>query len=130
MGWSTDLFCNICFNHKTYNHKSEVENDLEEAKDLKKMAKDRLRELVFMTEPQKFCDQDETPQEFLSGELHNQFEALEEAIQDECRLYYLLDNWDACHNDKGQAIYGPKEVECDSAFLRGDFIKTDKDDNK
>ena len=34
MGWSTELFCNISFNRKTYNSLSEVESDIEETKDI------------------------------------------------------------------------------------------------
>lgn len=127
MGWSTDLFCTLSFNRKTYNHRYEVESDLDEARAIKRTSKERLRELAFMTEPQKFCHPEETAAEYLSNELYSCFEGLEDALREEFMLECLLDNWDSCHNDKGQAVYGPKEVKWDSAFLRGDFVKTDKD---
>ena len=56
MGWSTELFCNISFNKKTYNSLYDVERDIEECKDLMKVCVDKLRALALMTEPQKMLN--------------------------------------------------------------------------
>ena len=123
MSYSTDLWCCISFNGRTYNNKDNVERDLDAVREELYNARETISRLVFMTEPQKFYQADgESVIELLTEELKSALEALEEYHCKELQLIYLLDNWDACHKD-GKAIKPPKEIDCCTAFLDGDFIQ-------
>lgn len=125
MAWYTDLFCCVEFYKETYNTKEEVESELDEAIESIKNAKTHLRDLVFITEPKKFCDEDEDPNFYLSNNYDDWMEILEESIVKKYKLELLLENWNACHNEKGLAIHGPKDITYETAFLRGTNIKSD-----
>lgn len=122
MGYKTNLICSITFNRKTYNHKSEVENDLDIVKtDISKI-KRYISKLVVITEPDKFFDKE-------NGDIIGQIELnLDNSFYDLGVLYYekfkletLLENWDKCHNKDGLAIVPPEK---DISYLYGDYIKT------
>lgn len=132
MGWSTDLFCNISFNKKTYNSLYEVENDIEECKSMIQLYTDKLRSYALMTDPRKMlnCEDCEgnpiDPIDFINTEFNRIIEEMDDYKHDLFKLEYLSDNWSACHNDKGLAINPPENVHWDSAFLDGDFVRTEK----
>lgn len=120
MGWSTELFCNISFNRKSYNDKREVESDYKDVNDSIDRTKSRLLELVFTTDPQKYDSED--PAGYLRNNYEECMENLEETMFEKFRLGYLLDNWEYCHDKDGNAI--PGQVEWNTAYLDGDFVKT------
>lgn len=124
MSYSTDLWCCISFSGRTYNSKDDVERDLDEVREVLYNARETISRLVFMTEPQKFyqVDGEESVADQLNYELESALETLEEYHCKELQLIYLLDNWDACHKD-GKAVKPPKDIDCCTAFLDGDFIK-------
>ena len=127
MGWNTDLFCNISFNKKTYNSLYDVENEIDELKNAIKNAKDAIRDAVLMTEPDKMYDKEaySSPYEYLKDIYETNMEVLEEYMYDLFKLEYLRDNWNKCHDSStGLAIDPPDDVQWDSAFLSGDFIRT------
>ena len=132
MGWSTDLFCNIHYNRKSYNSKYEVEQDLEEANDMIKYFTNKLRNLAYITEPQKLfnckdCEgYDLNPIDVINQEFEEALEGLEEYYYDKFTLSYLIDNWDYCHNEEGLAIDPPEGISWNTAFLDGDFVRTVK----
>lgn len=126
MGWSTNLFCNIEFYKKTYNSKYEVEREIEEEKETLQTAKDTIRNLAIMTEPNKFCPEEYDILAWIRSEVNDNLELIEECNWTLCRLYYLLENWDACHNEEGLAIDPPDNIKWNTAFLDGDFIRTVK----
>ena len=123
MGWSTELFCNISFNRKTFNSKYEVEEELEDTKKYLETAKSRLRNIAMITEPKKFCDDDDDPICWLDNEITNTLELIEEYTIDIFKLRRLLENWEQCHNKEGLAIDPPSY---DVAYLCGDFVKSEK----
>ena len=124
MSYSTDLWCCISFSGRTYNDKDDVERDLDEVREELYNARETISRLVFMTEPQKFyqVDGEESVADQLTYELKSALDELEEYHCKELQLIYLLDNWDACHRD-GKAIKPPKEIDCCTAFLDGDYIQ-------
>lgn len=127
MSWSTNLFCNIEFNRKTFNSKYEVEDELKDVNRTIDMCVSNLRDLAIMTEPDKFYNKKEYDDSlcFISDQLRNSIELLEEAYIDRYKLELLLDNWDASHNKDGVAIDKPKEINWDTAYISGDFINTE-----
>ena len=133
MGWSTELFCNISFNRKTYNSLGEVESDIEEIKDILQRYKDKIKAYAIMTEPDKMIKfDDESYDNLLSqvdGEVSDMLEEMEEYYNELFRLQYLWDNWENCHTKEGLAIDIPEGIDCDSAYLEGDFVKTVKHPN-
>lgn len=124
MSFATYLYCNIPFTRETYNTKYEVLNALDDCDKMIKYLEDSLRELTMITEPKKFCSDDEDPQAWLSVRAKEKLESLEEEYIKRYKLNLLYDNWDDSHNDNGLAIDIPKEAK--HPYVTGDFIKTIK----
>ena len=133
MGWSTELFCNISFNRKTYNSLGEVESDIEEIKDILQRYKDKIKAYAVMTEPDKMIKFDDESYDNLlmqvDGEVSDMLEEMEEYYYELIKLEYLRDNWDNCHTKEGLAINAPEEITWETAYLDGDFVKTVKHPN-
>ena len=131
MGWSTELFCNISFNRKSYNSLYEVESDIDELKKEIGTCKDSLQSLVFMTEPDRFYNKEnyDSAIDWVRDEFENSISLLDELQYDLFKLEYLRDNWKNCHNNEGLAIPFPENIEWDTAYLEGDFVKTTKNEN-
>lgn len=130
MGWATNLFCKITFNRETYNTKDEVLNRIDELEQGLKIAKDEIKSLVTMTEPNKFCPNDEEPLYWLINSYEWSMELIEEYTKELYKLNLLLGIWDNCHNENGLAIEPPSEIKYNTAFLDGDFVNTIKHPNK
>lgn len=124
MGWSTELFCNISFHKQTYNSKYEVEAEIENLKECIKTAENRIRNLVMITEPNKFVPEECDPISYLTDEFEEQLELIREYEIELYKHELLLYNWDACHNEEGLAISPPKDMKWDTAYLEGDFVKS------
>lgn len=125
MSYSTDLWCCISFLRKTYKTKEDVQEDLEEARNNIRTAKETITKLVYMTEPNKFfkASGGESVLDIVAEELQSAFASLEEAQAEECRLEILLDEWENCHDENGKAIQPPDNIDCMTAFISGDYIK-------
>lgn len=130
MGWSTELMCDITFFKETYDTLYKVESKIEEITKCLQTAKNRIRDLVTMTEPNKFCPEEYDTLTWASSEYEENMELIEEYIVDLYKLELLRDNWTACHNKDGLAIDLPEGVHWDSAFLTGDCINTTKHPHK
>lgn len=130
MGWSTDLFCNISYNRKTYNSIYEVDADIRELDACIKYAEDTLRDLAIMTEPNKLLsskeDLDESPYSKIVLEFQNSIQSLREYYVERWKLQLLVDNWDECHNKEGLALDPPDNIHWNSAFITGDCINSIK----
>lgn len=113
MGRSTDLFCNISFNKKSYNSLSEVESDIDDIRRKISSCKYNLRTLAFMTEPNKFYDREnyDSAIDWIRDEFENNILLLDELQYDLLKLEYLRDNWKNCHNDEGLAISFPESID-------------------
>lgn len=129
MGWSTELFCNISFNRKSYNSLYEVQSDLDEVNKMIKFHEDKIRALAIMTEPNKMITLEDEYGSYLDEILNQVNEALEdlrECYMDKNNLTLLIENWDNCHDDKGLAIEPPEGVSWDKAYLYGDFVRSNQ----
>lgn len=123
MGFGTTLFTSVYFSRQTFRHKSDVIEALEEVKQLKKSAIDRIRQLTFMTEPRKFFPiEEEDMMSCVQLELDKCLEELDECNYDIVTLQMLLDEWEKCHDKDGRAICTPKDMEWDASYLEGDFL--------
>ncbi len=131
MGWSTELFCNISFNKETFNDEYLVEDRINELNKMIDHCKSELRDLVMITEPQKFLDISEGSNIMLelNSMVRDNFELLEEYYIERYKLSLLLDNWKECHDENGLAIEPPEGITWKTAFLDGDFIATNKHPN-
>ena len=123
MSYETKLYTWTIFLRETFNHKSEVEEKLREAKNAKELAKNTLKSLVFMTEPHKFFTVLEKG-ENVYLRVQELFDAcmydLEYAQWDIDNYELLLDRWDECHDKEGNAIFPPERIQ---SYLCGDYIK-------
>jgi len=126
MSWSTELFCNISYNRKSYNSKYEVQSDLDNIENEIKTCKQELRDLVIMTEPEKYYDKEDynSPYDFVHRRFEENIELLNELYIDRWKLCILLEEWDHCHNKEGLAIDPPENVHWNTAFMHGDFVAT------
>ena len=126
MSWSTDLFCPIEFNRKSYRHISEVENDLDDVRRLIKATERRIHDLAIMTEPQKmFPAEEEDVLAAVSLEVDRQLEELHEYIVDAWKLETLIEYWPKCHTVDGRPIAPPEAVGWDDAYISGDYLDGD-----
>lgn len=131
MSWETRLFTSISFNRATYNSRYDVESDLNEINGLIETCKKTIRDLIVMTEPNKFFNNKESnPYLEMTVEYENQIELLEELILKKYKLRILLNDWDDCHDVNGLAINPPDSINYDTAYLDGDFINTVSKPNK
>lgn len=128
MGWSTELFCNLSFNKKTYNSLLEVENDIDEINMILNNIKSTLRQLAYITEPEKFYSKDDydSPGDYIESELSRCLDELDDYYFDLVKLEYLRDNWRNCHDKDGFAIEPPTPMDWETAYITGDFIRTRK----
>lgn len=128
MSWSTELFCNISYNRETFNSKYEVEDKLNTVNKYINDCKKVLRDLAIMTEPNKFFNDnpDSDPYNQITINFEDTIELLEEYYIEKYKLLLLLDNWENCHNKEGLAIYPPDNIDWNTAYLHGDFVKSTK----
>lgn len=126
MSWSTELFCSITFNKETFNSKNEVINNIEETERRLQIAKDRLRDLVIMTEPNKFCPENYDPILWINNEQVDAIDTIEDCSVELYKLRTLLNSWDECHDENGLAINPPDDFTWKTAFLDGDFVNSVK----
>lgn len=128
MSWSTELFCNISYNRETFNSKYEVEDKLNTVNRYINDCKKVLRDLAIMTEPNKFFNDnpDSDPYNQITINFEDTIELLEEYYIEKYKLLLLLDNWENCHNKEGLAIYPPDNIDWNTAYLHGDFVKSTK----
>ena len=128
MSWSTELFCNISYNRETFNSKYEVEDKLNTVNKYINDCKKELRDLAIMTEPNKFFNDnpDSDPYNQITINFEDTIELLEEYYIEKYKLLLLLDNWENCHNKEGLAIYPPDNIDWNTAYLHGDFVKSTK----
>lgn len=128
MSWSTELFCNISYNRETFNSKYEVEDKLNTVNRYINDCKKVLRDLAIMTEPNKFFNDnpDSDPYNQITINFEDTIELLEEYYIEKYKLLLLLDNWENCHNKEGLAIYPPNNIDWNTAYLHGDFVKSTK----
>lgn len=139
MGWETTLLTHIRFSHKTYDAKYQVEDDIATLDRSIKMCEQKLRDLAMMTEPDKMLkvigdDNNETSgfnaYELIDDYLCDLFDILHEDIVERAKLLLLLEEWDKCHDkETGLAINEPDNIDWDSSFLDGDFVKSVKTPN-
>ena len=124
MSYGTDLWCCISFLRKTYKTKGDVQEDLDDARDSIRTAKETITKLVYMTEPNKFFNSgSESAMELVNYELQSAFDSLEEAQAEECRLMILLDEWENCHDSDGKAIQPPDNIDGIIAFINVGYLK-------
>lgn len=128
MGWSTDLYCSLTYNRKTFNSLSEVDDEIADLTETIEYHEGVLKELAFMTEPNKLfhLEEDEDPIYRIRSMVKEALEELEESYIERWKLEVLRENWKRCHNEDGLAIDPPKEVQWPNCYLTGDFVKSVK----
>lgn len=128
MGWETRLVTTLYFNRQTYDALYKVENALEEIENSITFYENKLKSLVTITEPKKFCEEDQDPLWWLQNETKEALEELEDLYVEQFKLQCLKENWEDCHTSDGDPIHPPKEFrngkydEC--SYIDGDFILT------
>jgi hypothetical protein len=94
MGWGTTLYTSLYFSKETFRTKYEVEDALKYAKKMRDLYKDKIKAMVFMTEPNKYYSiEDGDILEQVQNDLEIQFEGLDEHSYEICKLEILLEEW-------------------------------------
>ena len=124
MGWATYLMYTMEFCKETYKTKYEVEQEIEESKRIIEVCEKNLYSFGIMTEPNKFCPEENDPILWIRNEIEDNIQILKEETIKLYKLEILLENWDKCHDEKGDAII-PKDKELwNKVYMDGDFIDT------
>lgn len=124
MGWGTTLYTSLYFSRETFRTKYEVESALKDAKKMRDLYKDKIKAMVFMTEPNKYYSIEEGDiLEQVQNDLDIQFNELDEYNYEIYKLELLLEEWDKCHNKDGKAICPPEDMPYDTCYLSGDSIE-------
>lgn len=118
MSYSTYLQTSIEFRRKTYTDLYNVLDDIEKAEKAVDSAKNTLRILAFITEPQKFCGKDDDPMAWVRVETNNALDYLTESLFELHQLQILRDSWDDIQREGGKFVPHPHN----KAYLEGDFI--------
>ena len=131
MSTETELFCNIYFFGASYNYLWDVEQEISELEKNCEKCKQELRDLVMMTEPQKYftaSEENGSVYEQVTERIEQITESMEGWVSKLHDLYYLRDNWDCCHDKKsGLAIPPPENINSNTAYYHGDYVKTVND---
>lgn len=135
MGFETNALVVVHFNRTTFDSKHAVKEYIEEHESAAKMAKDRIRSLILMTEPQKFCPADEDPLTWLENQYKDWMELLEESNYKVDTARLVLSNWDKMHHANGCALAVPGDPQIPNwrrmeelARIDGDFIPVCNED--
>lgn len=123
MGWATYLTTTIEYYKETYKTKYQVEEEIEICKSIIGRCKKDLYSYAIMTEPQKFCPEENDPLIWISNEVEDNLQLLEEETIKLYKLELLLEEWDKCHNEEGKAIKSKDDKLLDKSYLDGDFIE-------
>lgn len=131
MSTETELFCHINFVGDSYNSLWEVEREISELEKNCEKCKQELRDLVIMTEPQKYftaSNENGSVYEQVTDRIEQITESMEGWVSKLHDLYYLRDNWEYCHDKKrGLAIPPPENINSNTAYYHGDYVKTVND---
>lgn len=123
MSYETDLFTSIIFSHRTLDSLYEVDSAIEEEDKLIKYYENTLYSMGLMTEPKKFCGEEDDPVAFINGEIKNALDGLKESYVEKFKLELARETWDKTHDKDGYAIKRPSNVPWDAAYIEGDYIK-------
>lgn len=127
MGWETTLYTGISYMKETYDSKYKIEDDLEDIKRYISINETRLKSLAFITEPKKYCGEDEDPTFWLENEAQESLEELRRLYVEKYKLELLLENFDVAYNkETGLFKALPDGFGCDDAYIKGDFIKSEE----
>lgn len=121
MSYYTELFTSITFHNKSFGSLYEVTEELGETKRMISYYENKLHTLGIMTEPKKFC-QEEDPLAYVTQEVKESLEELQELYVEEYKLSLVIETWEKTHDEEGYAIGRPEGIDWDASFLDGDFI--------
>ena len=131
MSTETSLFCNIYFVGASYNYLWEVEQEISELEKYCEKCKQELRDLVMITEPDKYftaSEENGSVYEQVTERIEQIAESMEEWVCKLHDIYYLRDNWEYCHDKaSGLAIPPPESIDYHTAYYHGDYVKTVND---
>lgn len=121
MSYATYLRTDIEFPRKTYDTLYEVMDAIEEEEKLVATARNELRKLAYITEPNKFVDEDyPSAESWIDAKLNSWIDQLEQSSVELYKLYLLKDNWDDIEKRKDGFVV-PTDTK---TYLFGDFIPT------
>lgn len=128
MSTYTNALIHVWFNRQTFDTKEAVKDFIQECRENIESAENDLRKLAWMTEPKKFCGEDEDPEYYIENKLNYALEEFSKNTIDKYIAMKILDAWDYMHNENGDAI-GERDQDMDKMQrISGDFIKVvDKD---
>ena len=138
MSFGTTIYCGIYLSRKCFENKEQIEDEIETARKMQTTAKKQLYALACMTEPQKFCNEEQRPQDYIDSEFATWIEEFAELTNELYDLELLLDNWDKAtvikrEDDGATVTYArrwPEGLEYGSAFVCGDYLLEEKNEDK
>lgn len=123
----TDIFCAVTVANAELDCLGRAEDELEHVRSMIRMFEDELLAMAVMTEPLKMirpaieyegAENEEVDMVgIIRGKVSQRLEMLGEYRKKEDRLELLLDNWDKCHDAKGEPIGLPESMKWDDAYI-------------
>lgn len=123
MGWSTELFTSITFSKQHFDHKDQVQDEYDQIKRSIQRNEEDLVVLASITEPKKYCEEDDDPMWWLQNRVKETLVNLSDLYYQEFKLGLLLRAWDDCYDKDGYAKPLPEGMNWDSSFIDGDFVR-------
>lgn len=108
----------------TLQSKAELQEKMQECRDTISNCKERLKSLVYMTEPKKFYPEDDV-QFYLNKDLEEIMEEYDEARIKLTRLWVFEEAWDETHDFNGRAILpvDPLVLKNQKTYMGGDYCE-------
>lgn len=130
MGWGITLYPQIYYSKVDFRSKYDIEEEINETKNVIKMLEDKLLSLVLTTEPNKIVPKDTegSPLDWILNEYRDIMGGYDCSLKDYYyklwKLELLHENWDNAHNKDNNAICPPKDTfpDYDTAYMDGDYV--------
>lgn len=108
----------------TLRSKAELQEKMQECRHTISNCKERLKSLVYMTEPKKFYPEDDV-QFYLNRDLEEIMEEYDEARIMLTRLWVFEEAWDETHDFNGKAILpiDPLVLKNQKTYMGGDYCE-------
>lgn len=129
MSWGTYALVPVYLSRETFTSKDQLVEYIKECNASIEQCKKDLYKVAAMTEPQKFCGEDEDPLGYTDRIVTDSLELIEEYSYKAHIADLMLEAWDDAHHPNGGAYY-QSEKRQDLAWMSGDYIPVVDRDGK
>lgn len=105
-----------------YSSKTDIEGAIEDCKfDIAKL-REKLKSMVYMTEPKKFYPDDCDIPLSIDSDFDNIMEEYDRHTRRLTMLYEFFNSWDECHDKQGRCVLPVNPLDLKKTYMGGDFM--------